>query len=168
MQQPKTSSSVLIEKKESGFTLIEMVIVIAVVGILMGIAFNGIRGVQSSARDTKRVADLRSVQSYLELYFNKCGHYPGDAACGVAPLSGTSGYASMKSALEGSVANTGDIPDDPFAGRSSGAVHYEYYSDSNNELYIVGATTEKIKPRGGFESGSPYDCTSGTKYCVRS
>jgi len=150
-------------KRQKGFTLIEMVIVIAVVGILMGIAFNGIRGVQSSARDTKRVADLRSVQSYLELYFNKCGHYPGDKDCGRDEPS----YTELMNALEDSVANDGDIPDDPFSTRST-PIHYEYYTDTNNELYILGATMEKVKPRGGFDENTPKDCSAATKYCVRS
>jgi general secretion pathway protein G len=162
-------------KRQGGFTLIEMVIVIAVVGILMGIAFNGIRGVQSSARDTKRVADLRSVQSYLELYFNKCGHYPGNSSCEVADIAewNVAAGGGLKQILESTVANSGDIPDDPFSTRSgTGAVHYEYETDANNAEYVIGAMMEKTPPRGGA-TGTIHglDCTESATnkiYCVRS
>lgn len=150
-------------KQQGGFTLIEMVIVIAVVGILMGLAFNGIRGVQSAARDTKRVADLRSVQSYLELYFNKCGHYPGDNACN----TGTPGnWGTLVGVLEATVANPGDIPNDPQA--SSGKV-YTYDSDAQNTEYVISATMEKTVPRGGATGTiDNKDCSANKVFCVRS
>ncbi|MDD4930987.1 MAG: type II secretion system protein [Candidatus Colwellbacteria bacterium] len=148
---------------QKGFTLIEMVIVIAVVGILMGLAFNGIRGVQSAARDTKRTADLRSMQSYLELYFNKCGHYPGNADC---TENSSQNFAGMKSVIEQSVANTGDIPEDP---QKSGGASYVYGTDANNNEYVIGATMEKTKPRGSAAGTiDGVNCDAAKLFCLRS
>ena len=35
------------------------------------------RGIRESANDSKRVADLQKVQTYLELYYNQNHNYPG-------------------------------------------------------------------------------------------
>jgi prepilin-type N-terminal cleavage/methylation domain-containing protein len=59
-----------------GFTLIEILVVISIVGILMAVV--GVNAVQSgqTSRDAKRQADLRMLQSAIELYKNKNGEYP--------------------------------------------------------------------------------------------
>ena len=60
------------KKSIQGFTLIEMLIVIAVISILAGIVLVGVTGFQETARDTKRIGDLRGVQNSLELYYTRC------------------------------------------------------------------------------------------------
>jgi general secretion pathway protein G len=60
-----------------GFTLIEMIVVIALIGILMGVAFPQTTKFLAAGRDTKRISDVsRVVPGYLELYFNQKGEYP--------------------------------------------------------------------------------------------
>ena len=59
-----------------GFTLIEVLVVIAIISILAGvIAVNSAESNQK-ARDEKRQADLRALQSAIEMYKNKYGRYP--------------------------------------------------------------------------------------------
>jgi len=60
----------------AGFTLVEMLIVIAIVAILASVALVSVRGVRESASDTKRISDLSKVQTLLEIYYNKNGVYP--------------------------------------------------------------------------------------------
>src|SRR3989344_4158899 len=93
-------------RKRGGFTLIEMLIVIAVIAILAGVVLTGVGGFQASARDTRRIGDLRNVQNYLELYFNKCGHYPVTGStgtdCGTPGANGgTLTWALLETALKG-------------------------------------------------------------------
>ena len=64
----------------SGFTLIEMLIVIAIIAILAGIVLTGVRGFQATARDTKRIGDIRNIQNLLELHFTRNGVYPATFA----------------------------------------------------------------------------------------
>ena len=59
-----------------GFTLIEMLIVIAIIGILAGIIIVGLGSRRGAARDAKRIADLRSTQQALELYYQVNDAYP--------------------------------------------------------------------------------------------
>ncbi|MDO8504371.1 MAG: type II secretion system protein [Candidatus Liptonbacteria bacterium] len=64
------------KKIRSGFTLIEMLIVVAIIGILASVVIVGIGPAQKKARDARRAADLRQVQTALELYYGKAGQYP--------------------------------------------------------------------------------------------
>ncbi|MDD3711478.1 MAG: type II secretion system protein [Patescibacteria group bacterium] len=62
--------------KKKGFTLIELLVVIAIIGILATLAVVALQNARKNARDAKRVADIRQVQTALELYFNDYSHYP--------------------------------------------------------------------------------------------
>lgn len=61
---------------QKGFTLIEMLVVIAIISILIGIGVNTFTIAQKKARDVRRKADLRSIQVALELYKQDKGSYP--------------------------------------------------------------------------------------------
>jgi general secretion pathway protein G len=62
--------------KQRGFTLIELVIVIAVLGILAGIAIPRFLDSTASARGSKLVGDLRTIDSAIIIYQAKTGSFP--------------------------------------------------------------------------------------------
>jgi prepilin-type N-terminal cleavage/methylation domain-containing protein len=63
-------------QKKKGFTLIELLIVIAIIGILSSIAVVSVGNVRRLARDSKRLADIKQLQTALEMYFNENNAYP--------------------------------------------------------------------------------------------
>jgi len=63
-------------RKNFGFTLIEVLIVIAVVGILAAMALFAARLQIAKGRDARRKADLAKIQKALEDYMNDEGCYP--------------------------------------------------------------------------------------------
>jgi len=63
-------------KYRQGFTLVEMLIVIAIIAVLSTLILRGIGGALPKSRDARRIGDLRNVQSSLELYYSKQGTYP--------------------------------------------------------------------------------------------
>ena len=56
-------------KRSLGFTLVELLVVIAIIGILSTLAVVSLVDVKAKARDTKRVADISSLQRAIELAF---------------------------------------------------------------------------------------------------
>lgn len=64
-------------KGKKGYTLLELLVVIAVIGIIATIGLVSYTGTQRKARDTKRRGDLKSITNALEQYYAVCGSlYP--------------------------------------------------------------------------------------------
>ncbi|MBI3290674.1 prepilin-type N-terminal cleavage/methylation domain-containing protein [Candidatus Falkowbacteria bacterium] len=63
-------------KSGAGFTLIELLVVIAIIGLLTTLAVVALNSARQKARDAKRVADVKQIQTSLELYFNDATSYP--------------------------------------------------------------------------------------------
>lgn len=67
-------------QKRLGFTLIELLVVIAIIGILAATILVALQSSRKSARDARRVSDIRSIMNALQLYYDNAGEYPtGDA-----------------------------------------------------------------------------------------
>ncbi|MEK7634379.1 MAG: prepilin-type N-terminal cleavage/methylation domain-containing protein [Patescibacteria group bacterium] len=112
--------------KNKGFTLIEMLIVIAIISILSSIFLVGLRGFRGGAYDSRRIADLQKIQSYLEIYYTKYRTYP-DTSNNWTSLQGMLRSAGITS-----------IPNDPLF-ESAGQTYY-YGVDTNDfQSYILGA-----------------------------
>jgi len=65
-------------KKKLGFTLIELMITVGIISILSGLLFTVLnpQGLRSKTRDKQRYADLKRIQSALELYYADYRTYP--------------------------------------------------------------------------------------------
>ncbi|MBC7564948.1 fibronectin type III domain-containing protein [Candidatus Saccharibacteria bacterium] len=66
--------------KSHGFTLIELIVVIAVIGILATITAIGFGKYQSDTRDTRRATSASAIAESLEKYYDKNGEYPSCSA----------------------------------------------------------------------------------------
>jgi len=113
-------------KYKYGFTLIEMLIVIAIISILSSVFLVGLQGFRASAYDARRISDLQKVQSYLEVFYNSDRMYPaaGD-------------WTALTAALKGGSSGVSSVPNDPVPGQT-----YSYCAptgDSAPQSYILAA-----------------------------
>lgn len=70
-----------------GFTLIEMLVVVAIIGLLSSVVVVGLSGARQKARDAKRVADIQQMMNAAEVQFSNAG-YPTSINIPNAPQSG--------------------------------------------------------------------------------
>lgn len=59
-----------------GFTIVELLIVIVIIGILATLVIVTYNGIQQKARDTKRKTDVDALQGQLEAYWATYAKYP--------------------------------------------------------------------------------------------
>jgi prepilin-type N-terminal cleavage/methylation domain-containing protein len=64
------------KRAASGFTIVELLIVIVVIGILAALVVTTYNGIQQKARDTERKTDIKALHGQLEAYQAQNGKYP--------------------------------------------------------------------------------------------
>ncbi|MBI1953906.1 MAG: prepilin-type N-terminal cleavage/methylation domain-containing protein [Candidatus Omnitrophica bacterium] len=139
-------------KRSRGFTLIELIIVIAVIAILIGIALPRLRGMIDEGNTAKAGAELRALQAAVESYYiHNSKTYPAD------------GSVTWQTALTASTTKPkliGSALTDPF---STSSAQYSYDKSSNGLYYVIWSVgpdnTADITAIGtdGTISGGPDD-----------
>jgi len=138
----------LIKKDQSGFTLIELLVVIAIIGLLSTLSVLALNSARARSRDAKRVADIKQVQTALEMYFNDNNAYPSSLTFG-SPLA-TSSVTYMAQLPNAPV---------PFDGSGCTAVTNNYaYSQSASGAsysltYCLGSNTGDVT--AGLHTATP-------------
>lgn len=145
---------------KKGFTLVEILIVVAIIAILASVALVGLGPVQRTGRDTRRTSDLRQVQNALELYYAKCGFYPGPAQPAGADCTGPGGgqdWANMTAAIVGTPdLGVSKIPNDP----NTSATYT--YSSTDGSSYTIGA---RLENNGAAQLKDDIDGSVGRMDC---
>lgn len=65
-----------LKNKSKGFTIVELLIVIVVIGILATLVIVTFTGIQQKARDSQRQTDVNALDSHIEAYYAQTGNYP--------------------------------------------------------------------------------------------
>jgi len=78
---------------KKGFTLIELLVVIAIIGLLSTLAVVALGSARQKARDSKRLSDVKQIQTALELYFTDNNSYP--TTTGATADLGMAGYECL-------------------------------------------------------------------------
>jgi prepilin-type N-terminal cleavage/methylation domain-containing protein len=128
---------------ERGFTLIELMVVVAVMGILSSIGVVNLSGAQASARDAERKTDIASYHLALERYYAANASYPlGDIGNNNTDVSGpaaTGIFAAGSPLLNNGF--IGDLVKDPST-QVHPEFHYRYLTDNQGLKYVLYAKLE--------------------------
>lgn len=169
-------------KRSKGFTLIELMVVIAVIGILASIALVSLTGVQRSARDAQRKSDLASYRTALEGSYaqgTSNQSYPGTAVNGTADNTISPASGTIFSTSSNPLVAAGFLPKpilDPqnnvsackmSTSGASVACEYQYVTNSSNTTYAIWAYLENPTSNGGVfyiksDSSTGYSTTDQT------
>ncbi len=61
---------------QKGFTLVELLVVISIIGLLSSIVLTSVNSARAKARDARRIADFKQIQTALEFFYDSQGKYP--------------------------------------------------------------------------------------------
>lgn len=134
-------------KQTKGFTFIEMLVVVTLIGVLSMIGVANFKVANQKARDGRRQGDLQQIRAALELYRTDVNSYPDTDIITADEIVSPTGTIYME-----------DIPDDPLA-------DYDYYYSSAGPTYTLCAALELDTTGvcGGVSCGTPtcnYQVTS--------
>mgnify|MGYP003566017335 CR=1 FL=1 len=73
-------------RRQHGFTLMEIMLVVIIIGILAAAVIVNLEGMSTEARITQAQADIAAIKTQLGLFEMKFGHYPTDEEGGLLAL----------------------------------------------------------------------------------
>ena len=135
---------------EAGFTLIEMLVVIAIIGLIMALVGPRVLGYLSNSKVKAAKIQIESFKSALDLYYLDAGSYPTTAQ----GLDGLVHAAGNTPSWNGPYLKGGDVPVDPWGHK------YLYRSPGQHGAYDI-VSLGSDGQQGG--SGDAADITSWTR-----
>ena len=148
------------KQKKKGFTLIEVLVAMAILGLLASIVYFNGGEARKKARDTQRESDIQQIVVALRLYKELNGTYP-DCKQGMTIGEGATPSGACADNIDTALAPyLTAIPKDPLGGTS---YHYKYDSDmdcrsngngSDETVLYVTKTENPAKANWGSNSGS--------------
>lgn len=142
-------------KGQSGFTLIELIVVISIIGILSSLLVANFMNVRYKTRDGVRKKDLEQIRLALETYRIDAGEYP------VRIYPTTPSECTGDSSIQlGSTIYMEKVPCDP----SDGTVKYTYTRTSQLQ-YDLYACLENSNDQGANVEDHE-DCDSGKRFIL--
>lgn len=143
----------------TGFTLVELLITVAIIGILSAVVLTSMSGARDRANDGRRISDIKQIQMALELFYDVNKHYPvGSLASGLTGVL----YVNYESTGKPPLADFLKISKDPTTGDG-------YFYEGEAQNYHLGAKLQEFNTlladdddvdTTGF-GGYTTDCVSG-------
>jgi prepilin-type N-terminal cleavage/methylation domain-containing protein len=136
------------QRRHSGFTLIELVVVISILAILSGVLVPRVTNHLKAARDARRLADINAVRSAIEQYYMDKGSYP-------APNSNSS-FGGWDVSSDGDfiqvLRDNGYLDNDAQDPVNDATFHYRYYVYASGSYSCVGSSSFYVLGIRSFES----------------
>jgi prepilin-type N-terminal cleavage/methylation domain-containing protein len=163
--------------KKSAFTLVELMVAMAIIGVLLGLAVFGVSAALTAQRNTERKAALQDISMGMRVYEDASGASPSriffDVSTAAAYVGGTNATTAacetsttdpcVKVPLKGAAkpiasASIGNGVGDALTGKtSSTATKYAFTASCTGGYYLALCVENSVTP---FEVGT---CASASK-----
>ena len=117
---------------KKGFTLIELMVVVGIIGLISSMVLVSIQGARGKARDAQRIQEFSQVQKALEIYFAEKEKYP-------AGNTGGDCFGANANLASDLASQLSPLPQETVADRMC----YVYFSDVDGSGYKIMADLEK-------------------------
>jgi general secretion pathway protein G len=160
--------------KNKGFTLVELLVVMAILGILVTLVAGGFRTAQMRGRDSKRKSDLKEIANALEVFYSDHNKYPDASgeqieACPYNPSEGSEDCTwGLKEFTDGKTVYFKIMPKDPVSSQNYVYRVQLIADNANNQKYQLFARLENPEDQnclGGDCANSPVTHSCGGHTC---
>jgi len=132
------------KKSRRGFTLMELLVVVTVLGVLSSGAVIGFEKIKASSRDDKRISDLAIIKTALNIYYMENDKYPVSDGNPPRVKIGGNGHWSKDFAEALVPKYIGKLPADPLYSKIGDEVLYVYRVDGvDKSSYTICAKMEE-------------------------
>lgn len=150
--------------KQKGFTLVELLVVISIIGVLSSVVLVSLNSARAKARDTRRITDLKQMQTALEIYYDKNGQYPLPAGGSLVWSGHCPDYGNYNNYILGLAPDyMASLPVDPKYDESY--YGYLYKSDGKDYALIAHMSMETICGGDPSASCNPAHIRSMDRQC---
>lgn len=129
-------------KMKAGFTLVEILAVVAIIGVISGLAVGPIKSARLKSRDTQRKADINVLAQGVDLYYSEKKALPGQSSGGTcASFSSvvTEEWVTFKTLVAAFIPASSLFPNDPL---NTSTYNYVYTCDGSAQTYSLKAILE--------------------------
>lgn len=141
--------------RSSGFTIVELLIVIVVIGILATLVIVTFSGIQQKGRNSQRQTDINAIQGHVEAFYAQNGYYPSRTNLNTASWRADNTRGLDPAALaDPKNAATQTLDATP----ADGTYHYAYgpLNDSNTSCEADQTTCSKYTLTAQMEGDDDY------------
>ena len=161
MAEKRTDKTLFYLPNGRGFTLIELLVVIAIIGLLASLSMIALNSAREKSRNSRRVSDMKQVQTALEMRFNDVHSYPDDITFGDDQITNGLTGSDKKVYMD-------EVPANPKPWNEDGTCPDQNYSyttpsgiDSTYTIqYCISEDTGEID--GGKHTATPAGISTGT------
>lgn len=141
-------------KTKSGFTIVELLIVVVVIGILAAITIVAYNGIQSRANESVVQSDLAAFHKKVSLFNSEFGNYPKDAT----------ELSTIRSGFTKTAYYTVDEGNVTYCTSTNGTAYVLIARGTNGKRYYIGSTYRLQEYTGSYGTPSAMCSSIGFAY----